>query len=416
MNAPAIDLGPGASEDLRWVVDVLWGDLPGVRVMRGDPPPGATVLADLTVLPDARRPRLLVPRAAPAGRAAIAAGALTRGRRARVVRAVTALALRGPLARVAFRDRLVVVAETDAPRTIGDLLAETLGQPVLMAVNVRPPSPSRKPVIQVLDLSGTTLAYAKVGWHAVSDANVRSEAVFLRALATAQLDVSAPVPLAELDRAGHAVLVTAPMPSMLRRARRGFELPDPRVTEQVAGLFGTSIEPWSRSPARTRLRERTDAVAPADTPGPWTDVRDALVAMLDAADRRADAPVRTGSWHGDWSPWNLGAVRDRLWAWDWEYAATDVVAGLDLLHFGFQVAFVAEGRGLAASFAHGRRIGDPALGTLGLDGEARALVHAAHVAEVTLRYLASERAGVPAPPRFLAEVAPVLQAAADRLR
>jgi len=435
----SIDLGPAVSPDLRWVADVLWGSLEGVRVRLGDPPPGATVLADLRVVPSASKPRLLVPADGAASRAAFTSGGAIRGWRARVARASSGTLLRGPLWRAAFRDRLVVVDAGGGAHTLGDALAEMLGEPVLLAVNVRPPSPTRKPVVQVLDARGRTLAYAKVAWHGFSDRNVRAETTFLRSIAGADLGLAAPTPIGEFTWGGYPVLVTAPMPASLRRYPASRGVPDVDLTRGIASLFGTTTTPWRASRARTELRARADELAadhppdgglvteqpaprpvprPVRRPEPQPVLRMVgreVLRLLEQMDRSADVSVESGAWHGDWSPWNLGLQGDHLWAWDWEFARRDVLVGMDLVHFPFQLAFIARRQGFTASLAAARAGAAPSLAALGVDPPGRDLVYAAHASEVALRYLASARAGVAAPPRFADEAQAALRAESDRL-
>lgn len=427
----SIDLGPAASPDLRWVADVLWGGLDGVQVRLGDPPPGANVLADLRVVPSASKPRLLVPADGAASRAALTSGGAIRGWRARVARASSGTLLRGPLWRAAFRDRLVVLDTGGGAPTLGDALAEMLGEPVLLAVNVRPPSPTRKPVVQVLDVRGRTLAYAKVAWHGFSGRNVRAETTFLGSIAGADLRLAAPTPIGELTWGGYPVLVTAPMPASLRRYPASRGVPDVDLTRGIASLFGTTTTPWRASRARAELRARAAELAADDPPDARPEpeqparrpeiqpalrlVGQEVLRLLERMDRSAEVPVESGAWHGDWSPWNLGLQGDRLWAWDWEFARRDVLVGMDLVHFPFQLAFIARRQGFENSLAAARAGAAPSLAALGVDPQGRDLVYAAHTAEIALRYLASARAGVAAPPRFVGQAQAALRAASERL-
>jgi hypothetical protein len=412
VTGAALDLGARAHADLRWVVSVLWGD-EGIEARLGDPRPGETVLADLLVVPDATRPRVLVPRERRAARAAVAAGASTRGRASRLGRAAAGLALRTPASRFAFRDRLVVVATGSTPVTIGDALAEALGTPVLVTVNVRPPTPARKPVLQVLDRSGEVLAYAKVGWHPVSDANVRAEAAILRAVEAAGIEVAAPVPIAELERGGHPILVTAPMPDAIRRFRLDEGPPPATATRSIASLAGLREEPLAGGEVARVLRGRLEAVRGAlgGAVGSTAEALDGLLAGLDGSSEA----VPVGTWHGDWSPWNLGRHGGRVWAWDWEYARAGVPLGLDVVHYGFQVAFIAERRPLADAVGRARGLAGDLLAELGLGPAARDAVGAAHLAEVTLRYLESLAEGVAPPERFTAEAVDVIRAGTARI-
>jgi hypothetical protein len=51
------------------------------------------------------------------------------------------------------------------------------------------------------------------------------------------------------------------------------------------------------------------------------------------ADRFGEQPVRFGSWHGDWGPWNMVWAGERVRLWDWERFARGVPYGLDALHY-----------------------------------------------------------------------------------
>ena len=140
-----------------------------------------------------------------------------------------------------------------------------------------------------------------------------------------------------------------------------------------------------------------------------------LFRSLHALDARGDVRLPFGGWHGDWSPWNLARAPDRLWIWDWEYARPGAPLGLDVAHFHFQVAFVRERRGLAASLARAHAAALEPLGRLGLDAPARSLLRGLHAAELTIRATEAEASGAAPNPRFAAEIAPVLRSVADRV-
>jgi len=43
-----------------------------------------------------------------------------------------------------------------------------------------------------------------------------------------------------------------------------------------------------------------------------------------------------GAWHGDWAPWNMRPLADRLLVWDWERFTIGVPLGYDALHYDLQ--------------------------------------------------------------------------------
>ena len=406
-------LGPKAGPDLVWLCEVLWGGLPGVRVVLGDGPPGARVLERYAVVPSTTRPRMLLPVVGRAAWAAAKGGRATRSPSASRQRVAAGLAARAGVGRAAF-DRLTVLV-TDDPGVVEDGLAgalgRTVGQEVLLAVNVRPPSPYRKPVAQAVTSDGRVLAYAKISCNDLTAANVEAEARALVAAAEIRA-VRAPALLALTAWRERPVLVTAPMPATLRRLDPRRSVPPPAATGAVAGLFGISQMPYGSGPIRARLVAR---FGDARESGALPEVAGALGDLLDAADACGGVPLTVGAWHGDWSPWNLAWQGSQLWAWDWEYARADVPLGLDLPHFGFQTAFIGARRGLAVSFGSARTAAAAGLGALGVEGAARELTFALHVAEVALRYLEAEAQGVEANPRFVQEAVPVLRAEADRV-
>jgi hypothetical protein len=244
-----------------------------------------------------------------------------------------------------------------------------------------------------------------VAWNELTDANVRTEVDALTAVASTER-LGAPRVIGQSSWRGHTVLLTAPMPAGLRRypATRG--APDPAITASVAEMFGVEESAYASSRCRARLHGRFAAVRDVDV---IPDVSEAIGGLIGALERRGETTLRTGAWHGDWSPWNLGLVGDRLWAWDWEFCRRDVPVGLDLLHLWFQVTFIGGLSRLSAAIDRARSAAAGGLRALGWGDDALAVVGAIHLVEVALRYAEAEAAGVGANPRFLAEAVPVLR-------
>jgi hypothetical protein len=379
--------------NLAWLLDVVWG--PALRDGAID---GASAYR---VIPSARRARMLVPADDAVATVALRAGGGTRSPRAQRARSIAAMLLRTG----AFRDRVWV--EPDDP-----LRAEIAGacgvEAVLLACAVRRPSPFRKPMLQVLTHDGRVIAYAKVAWNAVTAANVAAEHVALAGLHAHRTDrVAAPVPIALVEHRGFPLLLTEPMPERLRRYDRTEPPPDPAVALAVSRVLGASAGP---DPIGARLRARLAATAPTDL----ATVHAGTTALLDALGS-AGAGLSPGAWHGDWSPWNLGWVEERLWAWDWEYCRADVPVGLDAPHFVFQRRFIGDRAPLERAFTDAAAGAAPALAALGYGPAERAIVHAVHVAEVALRYLEAASTGVAANPRFVAGAERALRGAIDGL-
>lgn len=395
------------SEDLAWVADVIWGGSEGVEVCLGSAPHGRVPIETYRVVPGRRAPRLLLPVDPRMAWAAARDGRATRSRRASSQRTLAGIAARA--GRLALRDKLTVHAEPGAQaRTLAAAMGEVVGARVGLAVNVRPPGPYRKPVAQVIDGGGRVLAYAKVAWNDLTDVNVKAEADALEAVGRSGAAVGVPSVKAMLSWKGRTVLLTDPMPAGLRRFHG--MAPDPSVVAGIAAAGGVVEQSLGDGRVLERLRARLVGAR-----GALPAVAEATGQLLDALGTDAGVIVPTGRWHGDWSRWNLGTFGERLWAWDWEYSRTGVPLGLDLPHFHFQSAFIAQRRDLGAAFDHARAKGSGELSAIGLGPDAIRVVLGVHAAEVALRYLEAEAAGARANPRFVREAVPVLRAAADRV-
>ena len=397
-----------AHPDLAWVADVLWG--PDALVSLGTAR-AAPELETYLIVPSARRPRLLLPADGHAAFGAARAGTRLRPPRVRAERAAVAWLARARVDRFVFRDRLVVHdTPPGADRRLVDALGDVVGERVSIAVNVRPPGPYRKPVVQAMTRDGRVVAYAKVAWNRLTDVNVGAEAGALRAVAASR-QISAPRVIGELEWRDHVVLVTAPMPRMLRRFPSEHGPPGPEITHEVATLVGSATSRFDRSGARARLRDRLASVVAS---GVRPAVTEGVSDLVDGLDTSASTDVAVGSWHGDWSPWNLALEGARVWAWDWEFSRADVPLGLDIPHFHLQARFIGRRRGFAESVDRAHIAAAPALSELGWDRTGRRIVRGVHVAEIALRYLEAEANGARANPRFVAEAVPTLRAEADR--
>ncbi|WP_020520337.1 hypothetical protein [Catelliglobosispora koreensis] len=292
-------------------------------------PAGTTGQAstEYLVIPDARRPKLLVPM----GSRRVAIAAVRRftepqSRMARLKRDAVVLALRSGTWPALLRDRV----RCSSADSIDTYLKSAIGQDLRVSVHIGPARANRKPVLQLLNATGDTLGFAKLGTGPLTRRLVRSETAALQALSHVKLSrVTVPTVLHAGQWHGHQVLVQSPLPIWLPR----IPLTSSRLQQamlEIAGACGHTQGWLATSAYWAELRSRLSQV---------TDQEDG--AALNTAARRlvehcSDLGLRYGAWHGDWAPWNMASTPDALLVWDWERFTPGVPLGFDALHHDLQ--------------------------------------------------------------------------------
>lgn len=294
---------------------------------------GMTTLERYWLLPTSGQPRILVPAAS----SAATAGSLLNFRALRTPRTRVARTTLGMLARsgAPIGRRLLHVecptSNTAAPHSLPTrAIAGALGRDeVYAAVGIRD-GENGKATLQLVDRDGAPVGYAKLGWDAMTDEYVRTEAATLSSLTTEAHIVRAPAVMANLEYAGHPIVVTEPLPLDVRAVRA--RVPPPTAREYLSLCPLVRHAPVATTRHVRSLRARLDQLSGPLVAGPAGHARQ----LLDLATLTdVDVPV-AARWHGDFAPWNC--ARDKrgvLWVWDWESSETDAVAGLDALHWSF---------------------------------------------------------------------------------
>ncbi len=331
----------------------------------------------LVALPDARSPRLVVPRRP---------------------RAVTAAAIRNYKASATGRARLVVNAASLAARCgVADLLpgrlvvptgrgtdiesylSQVLGYDVLVALYMGPRRAVEKPVLQVLTTRGETTAFAKLGTNELTRALIRTEVATLARVGSAER-AALDVPRVLHAGAWHqhelivqeAVVGGDPAPP-------GASLVADAIRE-VAATGDVTRHDWSASPFRVALGDRVGALAGSAHRPPLDD---ALAALDELAGRHT---LELGASHGDWAPWNMTQRSGRVVAWDWEHWRPDVPVGFDAVHHDLARLVTLQSVAPVEAF---RQIlaGDDSAVTDRFTTGARAALVTAYVVDIATRYV-----------------------------
>jgi hypothetical protein len=380
------------SSDMRWVASVLWA---GCDVTEGKiAKPSHPRNASFTALPNSRNPRLLVPIAkARAARAALCQYNDGMSQRARIRKAAVGMALWLGIGRL-VGDRIDVVPATDPPML--SLLIEEL-RPLFGRSRLETAvflgeqgRPNRKPVLQVTDDRGEVLAYVKVGWNPVTKRLVENEADALMSMA-AEPPKTFQVPrLLHTAKVGNLqiTVVSAFHHRLLRRSSLGADAPFTAVRE-IAFRGGTEWRALVDSDYARTVLERIAAID--------NDVRrESLGSLFDRIMSEAPSTIlRFGSWHGDWTPWNMTRGRSGLFVWDWERSARPVPVGFDVLHHTFQFRSQGGRHRVREALSAARALAAPTLLQLGIDESNYDLLIRVYLLELVLRFEEARDLGDP---------------------
>ena len=392
----------GGRPDLEWLAGVLWG--PAAKLVRAGR--GSSDAEAYAVLPGRRHPRILVPLGR--GRAARVAAGNYRALRRPAIRAARAglgfLLGSGAMDRLAL-DRLVV---RDPTRSVVVRIREVLGRDDLdMIVGIGRAGADRKPVLEVFDAAGRPVAFVKVGWNAFTSGLVRNEAERLAAWGARGTErIGVPRLLHHEAWNGLALSFAEPIPIAAGRHRRADRLPPPWATQEIAGLDGRSTEPLAGGSYWRRTREHLEAMA-----GEGQD-RGLAATIRRAGDaiesRHADTVLEFGTWHGNWTPWNLAWHGGRLWSLDWEHSGPGIPVGLDLAWWQIETALRLENLPVVEAARRAREIPRGHLDGMAVGPAAASALADLVLVELALRTASARTAGARIDPRVWPAVVEVM--------
>jgi hypothetical protein len=226
---------------------------------------------------------------------------------------------------VMLRDRVGVVGDQESLRSY---LSEVLGEEVTFSISLGTARVNRKPILQIFNAKGRTLAFAKVGDSTQAMGDVQAEARALRRIEgnlPAALEV--PAVLHTGTWRGAFILLLSPLPiSMWQRPGGHMAVPTAEML-MLSEAFAEQDRRLEESALWADLQRALDAL----DEGP---LRAQLATLLPGLARLApDHALRVGAWHGDWTSWNMARAHRRVLLWDWERFETGVLQGLDHCHF-----------------------------------------------------------------------------------
>lgn len=349
-NESPEEAGKAISDDAVVMARLLWPEPVALTLSRGPADPAVRQLAEFLPLRLGERAPILLPITPRAAARAVRRRSQGLRARQRWTRWLLSIGLATGLAQRVFRERLRVSIGPEAANvpTFDKFLEELFGQPVLISISLGPLRANRKPVVQVLTTRGSTLAFVKVGWNTLTRSLGRKEAETLRRLERASVRTAVPPRLLYAGAwESLEVLAVSALHGRATVLRRSSSVP------LVAMRDVSSVTPWvygqlETAPFWHRLAAFRSSVLGAQGQS-FSRMLHTLTLCL------SGKALAFGSWHGDWTPWNMAWQRNgTVQLWDWERFETGVPVGFDALHYSVE-AHSRRGGSLRSGVAHTRR-------------------------------------------------------------
>lgn len=296
--------------------------------------PGSWKRHRYVAIPRVEVPRYVVPEGRQAAAAAMrhfnSGGSMPTRARNRLMRA--SLAALGILP---GRSERLHPVQTDSADSIESYLSQVFQQPVRIAIYFGPPRANRKPILQVIDHQNRPIAFAKVGINNVTRRLVKREGQALQRLARYRLGGIRIPEVKRMDQwNGLEILILSPLPTW-RADHRVTPAERCEAMRTVSEMAGTHRSPLGDSDYLSRLSERVTSVSQEFVKDPIHNILEAIAGH--------PTELTFGSWHGDWTQWNMAKADGEFLLWDWERFETDVPVGFDPLHYAARIVVSQKG-------------------------------------------------------------------------
>jgi hypothetical protein len=269
---------------------------------------------------------------------------------------------------------------------LGELAAALGRQDLRAAIGVRTGA-NRKATLQLVDVDGSPVGFAKFAWSEQTAIAVRRET---QALTTETEEGSCrrPALLAQGTYSGWPYLVSSPLPLSSQGVRGRTAPPTVQEFHDLAPVSGRRALGTS-----AHVRELTERLEGLVSDGSSRQLVARTVRLLADARAAGEDIVMSERWHGDLTPWNSARDGDgRLWCWDWESSEADTVAGLDAIHWHLSLVQEAGGALDAAALSKAVQAAAPVLVGMGHRRQSVQVVTAVYVAALVERAVALSQA------------------------
>ena len=187
-----------------------------------------------------------------------------------------------------------------------------------------PARANQKPVIQLCDRRGRTVAFVKVAWNDLTTGLLRDEGAALDHLGALSDKGFVSPPVLASGTFGRSTWLALGPVGVDRRHRA-----DPAEVDSLATRIERTGTRWEGATVDSEyVAELTSRAAGLATG------KDAVERLVD---RWSDHTMTLGASHGDFVPWNMLSGSPEPAVWDWERYRTSAPLGFDRLHLRVQV-------------------------------------------------------------------------------
>lgn len=304
-------------EQFRRLTSTLWPDSAAVKIWtRG------TDIHRFVAVPHAHRPTQILPY----GLASVRATATRPSDfRPRLRQWREALGVAGLLSVATVSRSHRFAMRTDAGSIVEHVRDQFERSITAAIVLLGPPRANQKPVLQLHNRRGQTVAFAKVAWNEITTqllADEHNALTYLNLVPQPGFCVPKVLGAASFGEGSYLLLSPVSVSNRVRASKQ-------RAMDLALAIERTSPGSVSRvtdSPFVDRLLQRS-----RDLP-----IAHGIVHNLTLRHAERDLPLR--AWHGDFVPWNFLSGSKTMAVWDWERFDQAVPAGFDRLHYSFQLA------------------------------------------------------------------------------
>jgi hypothetical protein len=214
------------------------------------------------------------------------------------------------------------------------LSAEFEDEEVVFAVSLGTPGVHRKPVIQIMNRRGTILGYAKIAGNETTGHLIENEANTLRLLARLNPSSFIFPRLMYNGQWNNSTICIQSSPDGKNKPAPGEMMPAYMAVLKELAKVNSQHLSLDASTYWKEILRRSERI---QNPYYAHVVEQGLLKIKEWL---GTEKIYFHFRHGDFAPWNMKQINQKIFVFDWEYASPEAPAGWDLFHFWIQTLWL----------------------------------------------------------------------------